>query len=149
MDWTPSEIQARFFRVGNQTFLWLDYNEDAALLSWSFTFLDLGMCHTLSGRATVSLLPHSPPVYSVNGQIHDTREEAMHAVFANHFNDFMTQIYADLDISNQSIGCHDTREEAMHAVFDNHFNDFPAMICLQEALHSYFKGDEEESDKNE
>lgn len=98
MDWTPGEIQSRYFRTGDKTFLWLDYDEITALLSWSFTFLDLGMCHTLSGRATVSLLPHTPPVYMVNGQSAATREQAMHAVFAGHYRDFLVQLYADLGV---------------------------------------------------
>jgi hypothetical protein len=98
MDWNPDEIQPRYFRAGDKTFLWLDYDEKTALLSWSFTFLDLGMHHTLSGRATVSCLPGTPPAYTVNGAIQPSREAAMHAVFARHYAEFITQLYADLGV---------------------------------------------------
>ena len=96
--WNPDEIQSRYFRTGNnKAFLWLDYDEKTALLSWSFTFLDFGMHHTLSGKAIVSNLPGTPPgFYAVNGTIHPSSDAAMHAVFANHYAEFMTQLYADL-----------------------------------------------------
>lgn len=101
--WSPHEIQPCYFRAGDKTFLWLDYNEETALLSWSFTFLDLGMCHTLSGRATVSLVPNSPSAYMVNGQVHGTREQAMHAVFAGHYKDFIVQLYLDLGVEDEPV----------------------------------------------
>jgi len=102
--WSPDEIQSRYFRTGYKAFLWLDYDEKTALLSWSFTFLDFGMCHSLSGKATVSSLPGTPPgFYSVNGTIHPSSDAAMHAVFANHYAEFMAQLYADLGVENTCV----------------------------------------------
>ncbi len=94
MDWhtRSNEIQARFFRTGSKTFLWLKHHQD--LLQWSFTFMDLGMCHTLSGHARV----HSAPSggYLVNQRPHSTEDEALLAVFGGHYQTFVDRLYRDV-----------------------------------------------------
>jgi hypothetical protein len=106
--WSPDEIQSRYFRAGTKTFLWLDYDQKTALLSWSFTFLDFGMHHMLSGQAIVSSLQGTPAgFYSVNGTIHPSRDAAMHAVFGNHYTEFMAQLYADLGVKNTCVRSRD------------------------------------------
>ena len=98
MDWPDraDEIQARFFRTGTRTFLWLDYGTGGpTLLRWSFTFMDLGMCHTLSGRARVQQQQENKG-WLVNGKEHASENDAMHAVFAGHFQSFVDGLYRDM-----------------------------------------------------
>ncbi len=101
MDWNHGEIQSCYFRTASpQTFFWLDYDEKTTVLSWSFTFLDFGMHHTLSGSARVAQLSGDPPQYSVNGTVQPSKQAAMHAVFAGHYTDFMTQLRIDLGVTD-------------------------------------------------
>lgn len=94
MDWhtRADELQARFFRTGSRTFLWLKHQQD--LLQWSFTFMDLGMCHTLSGHARVS--PGPSGGYLVNQRQYATEDEALYAVFGGHYQAFVDRLYRDM-----------------------------------------------------
>lgn len=94
MDWhtRSNEIQARFFRTGSKTFLWLEQQQD--LLRWSFTFMDLGMCHTLSGHASV--LQAESGEYVVNGWGHASENDALEAVFGKHYHNFVDRLYRDM-----------------------------------------------------
>lgn len=99
MNWDGNEIQSRYFRVGPGTHLWLDYDEKAETLLWCFTFLDLGMCHTLTGTATLTF-PTLPDMmhYTVNGQTELDSDSAMQRVFAKHYQNFLTRLYIDLGV---------------------------------------------------
>ena len=97
MDWPARthEIQTRFFRTGPRTFLWLEhgvFSQD--LLQWTFTFMDLGMCHTLSGHARVIPVPTGG--FLVNKNLYQTEEAAIHAVFGNHYPTFVDRLYRDM-----------------------------------------------------
>jgi hypothetical protein len=97
MDWhtRTDEIQSRFFRAGPRTFLWLDYGTlSPDLLQWSFTFMDLGMCHTLTGHASANVLPSGG--YLVNFKHHPTEEAALEAVFGEHYPGFVERLYKDM-----------------------------------------------------
>ena len=99
MDWhtRTEEIQHRYFRSGKYAYLWIDYEPEVdTLLSWTFTFLDLGMYHTLSGHAHVSRL--SQGVYSVNGRKHATENAALDRVFAGHYQLFLRNFYREMQI---------------------------------------------------
>lgn len=94
MDWPTrsDEIQTRFFRTGPKTFLWLDYGTlSPDLLQWSFTFMDLGMCHTLSGHARVQ-----QPGFLVNGRVFASESDALEAVFGGHYQKFVDGLYRDI-----------------------------------------------------
>lgn len=97
MDWhaRTDEIQARFFRAGPKTCLWLDYGTlSKDLLQWSFTFMDLGMCHTLSGHARVQLAGAGE--YVVNGRGHASENDALETVFGKHYQNFVDRLYRDM-----------------------------------------------------
>lgn len=97
MDWPTrsDEIQARFFRTGPKTYLWLDYGTlSRDLLQWSFTFMDLGMRHTLSGHARV--LQAESGEYVVNGRGHASENDALESVFGRHYLDFVDRLYRDM-----------------------------------------------------
>ena len=97
MDWytRTDELQSRFFRTGPKTFLWLDYGRlSPDLLQWSFTFMDLGMCHTLSGHARADVLPSGG--FLVNNTHYMIEDAALEAVFAGHYPCFVERLYRDM-----------------------------------------------------
>jgi hypothetical protein len=99
MDWhtRTEEIQHRYFRSGKYAYLWIDYEPEVdTLLTWTFTFMDLGMYHTLSGHAHV-FCP-SQGVFSVNGHSHANENAALDCVFAGHYARFLRRFYREMQI---------------------------------------------------
>jgi hypothetical protein len=97
MDWhtRAAEIQERFFRQGPYAYLCIS-EESQPEIRWTFNFMDLGMCHTLSGSASVSLTPTG--TYLVDHEEHANEDSALVAVFSGHYRDFLECFYRDLRI---------------------------------------------------
>lgn len=112
------EIQERYFNTGRGTYLWVssparEYGPQE--VSWAFTFLDFGMCHTLAGCSTVDrqlVIPDgvtarkSFDVYYVDGNIDNPLDEdgAMRAVFEGHHAQYVTELYRGLGVSLKFAG---------------------------------------------
>jgi hypothetical protein len=104
MDWPARthEIQARHFRgPGPYAYLWIDYKPAARLLSWCFTFMDLGMCHSLSGKATVE--PAEPGGFLVDGLPFPDEPGALAHVFGGHYAHFLRELYRDLGVEHAMV----------------------------------------------
>ena len=97
MNWhtRSDELQERYFRPGPYAYLWISKDTQGET-HWSFNFMDLDMCHTLSGRAQVSLTPTG--TYLVDQQEHQDEAGALDAVFSGHYQKFIAQFYRDLRI---------------------------------------------------
>jgi len=120
MNWhfRSQEIQERFFSVGKGTYLWIsapvrEYGSNE--VSWAFTFLDFGMCHTVAGCSTVErrlVIPdgvtshRSVDVYYVDGKKDSPLDEdgAMIAVFAGHHARYVADLYRGLGVSLKFAG---------------------------------------------
>jgi hypothetical protein len=98
MDWCSrrDEIQARFFRVGLFTFLTIHYDLTTGFLVWEFTFKDLGMCHTVSGKSLVVVTDSL--VFSVDGVRCTSEQEALESVFGGKYQQFLSEMYAELGV---------------------------------------------------
>ena len=99
MDWPARthEIQALHFRgPGPYTYLWIDYKPTSRLLSWCFTFMDLGMCHSLSGKATVE--PCKAGAFLVDGMPFPNEASALAYVFGGHYAHFLREFYRELGV---------------------------------------------------
>ena len=97
MDWhaRAAEIQERFFRQGPYAYLCI--SEDSQTETrWTFNFMDLGMCHTLSGSAMVSFTPTG--TYLVNKQECEDEDSALEAVFSGHYREFLSRFYLDMGV---------------------------------------------------
>jgi len=101
------EIQKRYFRTGKGTYLWINSpttGEHGDEVSWAFTFLDFGMCHTVAGCSTVEhqlVIPdgvttfRSFDAYFVDGNVETVLDEegAIHAVFDGHHARCVADLY--------------------------------------------------------
>ena len=99
MDWPTHapEIQARYFRTGSHTNLWIDYDRNRLCsLKWVFCFKSLGMYHTISHRVPVSIMPSGSVL--VDGDEYATHEEAQAAVFAGHYADYVERFCREMGI---------------------------------------------------
>ena len=99
MDWPTraEEIQALHFKGPcPYAYLWIDYKPPARLLSWCFTFMDLGMCHTLVGKSTVEACDSG--TFLVDGRSHPNEASALAYVFGGHYAHFLEELYLDLCI---------------------------------------------------
>ena len=98
MNWVTKseEIQARYFLSRPKAYLWIDFKPLDDLLVWSFTFEDLGMYHTLSSHAYVSVTVQGG--YYVNSQLQESEEKALDKVFGGHYCRFIKDLYKSLNI---------------------------------------------------
>lgn len=95
MDW-PSrvrEIQSRFFRPPPYAYLWINFAQDNNMLSWSFTFMEFGMCHTISSSAVVI---RKNGCFLVGRESWPSEDMALEAVFGGHLNHFLQEFYRDI-----------------------------------------------------
>lgn len=101
IDWVSrkDEIQARFFRPPPYARLWIEYSPVNDLLSWSFTFMDLGMCHTISYNTTIAQENGS---YRVGRESWPNEDMALEAVFGGHYNNFLNEFYMDMTLESAS-----------------------------------------------
>ena len=95
MDWPArtQEIQRRFFRAPPCAYLWVDFSHENSLLSWCFTFMDLGMCHTISSTTTVV---QKNGCFLVGRESWPTEDMALEAVFGGHYEHFLQEFYRDV-----------------------------------------------------
>jgi len=100
MDWhtRTDEIQERYFRTGPRTCLWIECaKHDPTILTWSFTFMDIGMCHTISGHARVVKVSKNGP-FKVNELEYPDENQALAAVFQGHLQDFQNRFYKQMSL---------------------------------------------------
>ena len=99
MDWADHThtIQEEYFRPGPYAYLWIDYSQVDHLLTWCFTFMDLGMYHSISSHARVKC--DDQGVYTVDGKHPFSREQAIFMVFSGYYAHFIVELYRDLGIS--------------------------------------------------
>jgi hypothetical protein len=104
MDWNAhaQEIQAHYFRPGPRAYLWINQVQGCDLLTWSFTFMDFGMYHTVSGHASVTLSPSGD--YAVDGMPQVSLTHALDTVFDGHYPRFLADLYRDLQVQELQIG---------------------------------------------
>ena len=103
-NWTnqSDHIQRKFLRHGPYTHLHIR-SPTPDTINWTFTFADLGMCHTLESTSTLTTTTAtgSPPVatYVVDGEAHHTEESAQEAVFGQgRFEECVRRTYAELGV---------------------------------------------------
>jgi hypothetical protein len=104
MDWPTrtEEIQALHFKGPcPYAYLWIDYKPSARLLSWCFTFMDRGMCHTLAGKATVEACNDPSGTFLVDGRSHPDEASALAFVFGGHYSHFLEELYRDCSVGGQ------------------------------------------------
>ena len=99
MDWPfrAQEIQKRFFRPPPYAYLWIDFTQDNNMLSWCFTFMDFGMCHTISGSTTVI---RKNGCFLVGQESWPSEDMALEAVFGGHLDHFLQEFYRDILFTN-------------------------------------------------
>jgi hypothetical protein len=97
MNWhtRSEELQARYFRPAPYAYLWIS-KEMQGQTHWSFNFMDLGMCHSLSGRNHVSLTPTGS--YLVDQLELPDETAALDAVFSGRYQKFVSQFYRDMRV---------------------------------------------------
>lgn len=101
LDWHTQQakrIQEHYFRPPPYAYLWLDYNPSGKLLSWCFTFMDMGMCHSLTAKS-VTVCPQPDGSFLVNGIAYLTEKDAQDAVFGGHYAHFIQEFHRDLGVS--------------------------------------------------
>jgi hypothetical protein len=103
MDWTAlvGEIHSLFFPTGWGTFLRLIPQEDSRDVKWEFIFLDLGMCHVISGGSRVEYTKTEG--YTVDGRgvgwdLHAVWYDVFHGRHAR----FQRELYANLGIEKRT-----------------------------------------------
>jgi hypothetical protein len=101
MDWErqTEEIKNKYFRSGPYTHLAIEYCTTNKTLSWSFSCVDFGMCHEMSGHATVS----GSECFSVDGGNDVSRENAWEAVFAGHYASYMRDFYREIGFETRVV----------------------------------------------
>ena len=96
------QIKSKYLRQGPYTHLRVSAAEDT--IDWTFTFADLGMCHTLDSSSTLTTITTAtgnPPgaTYIVDGEAHRTEESAQEAVFGQgRFEECVRRTYAELGV---------------------------------------------------
>lgn len=116
------EIQQRYFSTGKGTYLWINSptagehgDGQPQQVSWAFTFLDFGMCHTVAGCSTVEhqlMIPdgvttfRSFDAYFVDGNVETVLDEegAIHAVFDGHHARCVAGLYQGMGVSLEFSG---------------------------------------------
>jgi hypothetical protein len=107
------EIQKRHFSVEKGTYLWISSptrDHGAQRISWAFTFLDFGMCHTIAGCSTVDcqlIVPDgvstfkASHAYFVDGDMYKPldEDEAIRAVFGGHHAHYVAEMYQGMGVS--------------------------------------------------
>jgi hypothetical protein len=96
------QIQAEKFKSGPFTSLHVEMSSDSlsqGVLQWSFTFLDLGMCHNINSQVDVTANKCNESdecVYLVNGVAYPNIELACFAIFDGHYSHFLACLYQDV-----------------------------------------------------
>jgi hypothetical protein len=98
MNWEQrvKEIQNLYFRSGPYTHLWIEYKQITHQLAWCFTFLDLGLCNSVSSHALVTCSEEGE--YQVNGKKCDSEKQALDCVFANHYTRYIWEFYREMGL---------------------------------------------------
>jgi hypothetical protein len=96
LDWPSrsAEIQALHFRPPPKAVLWIKHDAASNLLEWTFTFMDLGMNHTISSFSIVARDEHGD--FTVDGQSEPNEASALHSVFGGHYARCLQEISQDL-----------------------------------------------------
>ena len=96
LDWQSrtAEIQALHFRGPPKACLWIKHDPASNLLEWTFTFMDMGLNHTISSFSTVSRDKHGE--FTVDGQSEPNEASALHSVFGGHYARCLQEIEQDL-----------------------------------------------------
>lgn len=96
MDWESrsAEIQALHFRPPPRACLWIKHDPASNLLNWTFTFMDMGMNHTVSSFSIVARDEHGD--FTVDGQAEPNEASALHSVFGGHYERCLQEISQDL-----------------------------------------------------
>jgi hypothetical protein len=90
-------IQAQFFRTGSYSYLHIEQQPDQSI-KWTFTFLDMGMCHCFTSQARVSMCPPSQFIM-VDDKEYPSLDQALHAIFGGHYQRFLQSFYRDLGVT--------------------------------------------------
>lgn len=104
MDEHREEIQSKFFRSGPKTALGIKLcteSPSTCILHWSFTFMEMGMYHTIASKACVTMDKcenTEKMVFLINGAPHPTLETACTAVFEGHYLLFLTDLYQEMGV---------------------------------------------------
>lgn len=84
------EIQSKFFRSGPYTHLWIDKRR------WRYTFMDLGMCHT------------------IDGEYASEDEEEPSKTFGGKYKDFVRELHANFIENCTCKECEEENEKIMN-----------------------------------
>ena len=89
-------IQARFFRTGVNTHLYLAISPgetgDGVVVKWIFSFKDLGSSHVISSEATVTVLEPTNQL-CVNGVTCLGMSALEAVIFAGHYDAYVREMY--------------------------------------------------------
>jgi hypothetical protein len=98
MNWPErsEEIQRLYFRTGPYTYLWMKYDHSSQQLVWCFTFMDLGMCHSISSHTVVFCDGNG--MFCVDGENWVSETQALASVFDGHYTRFVWDLYTDMGI---------------------------------------------------
>ena len=88
-------IQHTYFRVGKYTHLYAE-EVGGGVIKWTFTFMDFGMHHTITSASAVNTVSSS--IIYVDGEQHDSIDNARDAVFGGRYEPFMREMYDGLGI---------------------------------------------------
>jgi hypothetical protein len=98
-----SYIQARFFRIGLYTHLYIETSaaerEAETLVSWVFTFQDLGSTHTISNTSRLTMPQDSVAPICVDGVQCVDLYDAEDVMFRGYYADYVCDLYAFEGIS--------------------------------------------------
>ena len=98
MDWSQRvyEIQEKYFSTQTGTHLCIACDSSTGIVSWGFTMLDYGMCHTIGGHSRVQFL-NSRAIFVVNGQEVGAKEsDALESDFGGQYALLKQEILLDL-----------------------------------------------------
>lgn len=97
MNWPAltDKIQKRFFRDGVYTHLYIRPMNSDGMISWKFSFMDFGMHHEITGSCRV--VDGGSGCYWINNQSVASEKDALQQVFGGHFDQFMEQLYTELN----------------------------------------------------
>jgi hypothetical protein len=99
-DTNHEKIKELYFRTGKPSYLHVNLDPYGDL-KWEFLFEDLGMCHSITSHAHVSLCPNPTPGFNVDGKIYPSFDQALTAIFGGHYTNFLIDFYSEMGISNQ------------------------------------------------
>ena len=107
MDWPrrTDEIQKRFFRDGLYTHLCIQVmpvnadsnhgNHCIMMVSWTFSFMDFGMHHTITGNSLVLEDHEERGYFWVDNHPLKPENDALQHAFGGHYQEFMDELYSE------------------------------------------------------